>query len=133
MIKVKETAFRDIVFKECKMIGIRFDVCHDFGLKMKFDNCSLNHSVFTGKKLKDTSFSGCLINDCDFSNADLSNVNFANCDLHNSTFDKTNLSKADFKKAHNYRLDPEKNTIKKAKFSFPDVAGLLTKYDIEIK
>ena len=56
LIKVKETAFRDVVFKQCKMLGIRFDVCHDFGLKMKFDNCSLNHSVFTGKKLKETVF-----------------------------------------------------------------------------
>ena len=115
------------------MIGIRFDVCHDFGLKMKFDNCSLNHSVFIGKKLKETSFSGCFINDCDFSNTDLSNANFANSDLRNSTFDKTNLTKADFTKAKNYRLDPEKNTIKKAKFSLPDVVGLLSNYDIEIE
>jgi len=32
----------------------------------------------------------------------------------------------------NYSIDPEKNKIKKARFSTAGIAGLLDKYDIEI-
>jgi fluoroquinolone resistance protein len=43
------------------------------------------------------------------------------------------LEKADFRTAYNYSIDPEKNRIKKAKFSIFGVTGLLDKYDIEIE
>ena len=42
------------------------------------------------------------------------------------------LEKADFRTAFNYSIDPENNRMKKAKFSPPEVVGLLNKYDIEI-
>ncbi len=55
---------------------------------------------------------------------------FKNCDLLNTSFVKAILEKADFRSARNYVFDPELNKIKKAKFSFPGVAGLLVKYNI---
>ncbi|MFN6083504.1 MAG: pentapeptide repeat-containing protein [Fluviicola sp.] len=69
----------------------------------------------------------------DFSEADLSNSVFKNCNLLLSVFDRTTLDKADFRTAVNYSIDPEKNRIKKAKFSLQGVAGLLNKYDIIIE
>ena len=43
------------------------------------------------------------------------------------------IEKADFRNSHNYTIDPETNSIKKAKFSLPDVIGLLSKYNIDIE
>ena len=45
------TELHDIVFKDCKMLGLRFDKCSDFAFSVKFDNCQLNHSSFFKKKL----------------------------------------------------------------------------------
>jgi fluoroquinolone resistance protein len=41
--------------------------------------------------------------------------------------------KTDFRTAINYSIDPENNRIKKAKFNFSEIFGLLDKYDIEIE
>jgi len=40
--------------------------------------------------------------------------------------------KADFRTAYNFSIDPEVNKINRAKFSSMNLAGLLSKYDIEI-
>jgi hypothetical protein len=58
---------------------------------------------------------------------------FSNCDLLHACFMYSIVEKADFRTARNYAFDPELNKIKKAKFSFPAVAGLLAKYDIDIE
>jgi hypothetical protein len=49
-----------------------------------------------------------------------------------ATFESTIIEKADFRTSFNYSIDPEKNRIKKARFSLAGIAGLLDKYDIEI-
>jgi uncharacterized protein YjbI with pentapeptide repeats len=46
LIRMYRSAFRDVLFKECKMLGMRFDTCLDFGLTVAFANCQLNHSSF---------------------------------------------------------------------------------------
>jgi uncharacterized protein YjbI with pentapeptide repeats len=62
----------------------------------------------------------------------MSGALFENCDLERATFEKTILEKADMSTSFNYSIDPERNMIKKAKFSRNGLAGLLEKYDIEI-
>jgi uncharacterized protein YjbI with pentapeptide repeats len=73
------------------------------------------------------------MHEVDFSESDLSNATFDNCDLLTATFDRTVLEKADFRTAYNYAIDPENNRIKKARFSTAGLAGLLFKYDLDIK
>ena len=55
------------------------------------------------------------------------------CNLLNATFDNTNLEGADLTQSTNYAIDPERNKIKGAKFSLPEIVGLLTKYGIQIE
>jgi hypothetical protein len=43
------------------------------------------------------------------------------------------LEKANFTTARNYSINPQINIIKKAKFSFPDVVGLLDVFNITIE
>ena len=80
-----------------------------------------------------TSFLSCKMHGVDFSYCELNFAIFKACDLQDAIFEQTNLEKADFRTAKNYTIDPEKNRIKKAKFSMPEVVGLLAKFDIQIE
>lgn len=126
------TAFRDIIFKDCKLLGLQFDTCNEMLFEVQFEHCIINLANFYNRKLKNTRFIHCMLTETDFSEADLSNAVFEYCDLSGAVFDNTILEKANLTTANNYSIDPEKNRIKKAKFSIPDVIGLLNKYDIEI-
>jgi uncharacterized protein YjbI with pentapeptide repeats len=132
LTKLNQTAFRDAIFINCKMLGLQFDTCAPFGLSFRFENCILNHSTFYGTKIKKTLFKDSKLEETDFSQCDLSESAFINCDFTNAIFDNTFLVKADFRTSINYRIDPEKNRMKKAKFSLDGLPGLLQKYDIEI-
>jgi uncharacterized protein YjbI with pentapeptide repeats len=132
MARLTNTTLRDITFKNCKMLGLRFDSCNEFGLSVTFENCNLNHSSFYRTKLKKTAFANLKLHEVDFTECDFSGSVFDNCDFTGASFDNTILEKADFRKSFNYSIDPERNRIKKAKFSRAGIAGLLHKYDIEI-
>jgi uncharacterized protein YjbI with pentapeptide repeats len=68
-----------------------------------------------------------------FAGANLTNSIFENCNLDNATFNDTQLAAVDFTSAYNYKIDPEFNPMKKAKFSTQGISGLLGKYDIKIQ
>jgi uncharacterized protein YjbI with pentapeptide repeats len=73
------------------------------------------------------------LHEVDFSGCDLTNSSFNNCDLSGAVFENTNLEKADFLTSYNYSLDPDKNKLKKTKFSSNGLSGLLSKFDIIIE
>jgi fluoroquinolone resistance protein len=136
--------FIDCHFKGCnlsltkventgKLMGIDFSRCNNFNFSASFENCPLDYSSFFQKKMKKTLFTDCSLKETDFTETDLSMTIFKNCDLLNASFVHAILEKADFRTARNYALDPELNKIKKAKFSFPGVTGLLVKYNIDIE
>ncbi|MDD5765134.1 MAG: pentapeptide repeat-containing protein [Candidatus Marinimicrobia bacterium] len=133
LAKMKGTELNNIKFSNCKLLGVHFDDCNDFLLSVSFKNCLLKLSTFYKLKLKMTKFDNCNLQETDFSETDLTGSVFTNCDLQKAMFDRTNLEKVDFRSAFSYSIDPEKNRIKKAKFSRMDIAGLLDKYDIEIE
>jgi uncharacterized protein YjbI with pentapeptide repeats len=133
LAKLVNTAFREVHFKDCKMLGLRFDDCNELGLSVGFEGCALRHATFYRKKLKNTIFKNTQLQETDFGECDLTGAVFNDCDLLDATFEETILEKADFRTAFNYAFDPEKNRIKKARFSQSGVAGLLQKYNIEIE
>jgi len=63
----------------------------------------------------------------------LTGADFNNANLDGAIFDGTILADADFTTASNFRINPELNTMKKAKFSIDGIHGLLDKYDIKIE
>lgn len=127
------TAFRDARFLNCKMLGLQFDTCNEFGFAVYFENCNLNNSNFYKTKLKATVFKNVVLQEVDFTESDLAAAVFEDCDLLGATFENTNLEKADFRTSFNFAIDPELNRIKKAKFSQNGLAGLLGRYDIDIE
>jgi uncharacterized protein YjbI with pentapeptide repeats len=114
------------------MLGMHFDDCNQIGLTLNFENCNLSNSIFYKTKLKKTAFRNSKLHEADFTECNLSSSVFENCDLSGATFANTIIEKADLSTSFNYSIDPERNMIKKAKFSLSGIAGLLDRYDIEI-
>lgn len=133
LVKLNGTVLNDVRFSESKLLGIHFSDCNDLVLSMSFTGCDLSLSVFYKLKLKKSVFKDCNLQESDFTDADLSSSTFENCNLNRTVFFQTNLEKVDFRSSFNYSFDPDKNNIKKAKFSRNEVVGLLGKYDIEIE
>jgi fluoroquinolone resistance protein len=133
LAKTTKTAFQDVQFKNCKMLGLQLSGCNEFGLLFSFEGCILDHSSFYRLKIKKTAFRNCKLEEVDFTEADLSAAVMEHCDLTGATFDHTVLEKADLRTAYHYSIDPAINRIKKARFSLSGIAGLLDKYDIEIE
>ncbi len=130
---ISNVAFSNVRFKDCKLLGLQFNECHEFLFSVQFENCQLNLSSFYQRKLKKVWFRNCLLQEVDFAEADLSSALFSDCDLSGAIFDHTNLQKADFSSAFNYRIDPDQNIITNAQFSKEGLSGLLTKYNIKIR
>ncbi len=70
------------------------------------------------------------MHEIDFSESDLCGSTFENCDLMRAIFENTKLEKVNFSSVFNYAIDPFKNDIKKARFSFPGILALLNRFDI---
>lgn len=133
MVKILNASFRDILFKDCKLLGLHFENCNPFLFSVNFENCILNLSSFYKLPIKKTKFRNCKLQEVDYTECDLTESVFDNSDLSGAKFEHTNLEKVDFRTAYNYSIDPEINRIKKAKFSSLGIAGLLYKYDIEVE
>lgn len=133
LANISGVVMNNVVFKDCKILGLRFETCNPLTFSVSFEGCQLNDSSFFKLKMKGTKFLRSKLHHVDFTQADLTSATFSDCDLTDATFDNTLLSKADFRTSFNFNIDPDRNPIKKAKFSLDSVRGLLSKYDIEIQ
>lgn len=133
LAKLLHTSFQEVVFKDCKMLGLHFDNCNAFGLRMRFEKSLLNQSVFFQLKLKNTNFIHCQMHEVDFTEADLSGDVFEMCDLAGAIFDRTQLEKADLRTSFNFNISPLRNQLKKARFSVDGLPGLLHDWDLVIE
>lgn len=131
-VKCKEAMFKDVVFNNCKLLGVLFHDCNPFLLSMTFTDCILNFSSFFNLKIKNTRFKNCSLEQTDFTNSDLTECIFDNCSLYQTTFDNSILEKVDFRTATDLRINPDINRIKYAKFSKENALGLLAYYKIDI-
>ncbi|MBL0071755.1 MAG: pentapeptide repeat-containing protein [Bacteroidetes bacterium] len=95
LVKVHKTAFQDVIFTNCKLMGVHFDDCNHILLFFKFNKCQLDLSSFYRLKLSKTSFQDCSLKEVDFSETDLTASIFRQCDLQLAVFDNTILEKAD--------------------------------------
>ncbi|MDP9047320.1 MAG: pentapeptide repeat-containing protein [Bacteroidota bacterium] len=130
LITLSGTGLQDVQFKNCKLTGADFSKSNDFLFEASFGNCMLDNAIFYKKKNKGAKFTDCSLIETDFTEADLTDVRFNNCNLHRAFFNQTILKNADFRTSYNFTIDPDSNTLKKAKFSVQGLPGLLAKYDI---
>ena len=131
--KINYVSLRDVQFTGCNFTGVNFSMCDALLFSFGFTNCILDYTKFYTLKLKGTVFTNCSLTAVDFMKADITDVIFDNCNLHKSVFIDTIANKADFTTSYNYTMDPEKNKLKRAKFSQAGLKGLLEKYEIIVK
>ena len=132
LMAVDDCIFDNVIFEECRLSGINFGKINHFLFAVSFIYSILDYTVFEKNNLKDTSFTRCSIKEACFIDSTLRSAKFDECDLYKTLFDRSNIEKADFTSSKNYFIDLDKNKIKGARFSLPEAANLLLKYDIEI-
>jgi fluoroquinolone resistance protein len=132
MVKFGHIGFDQVQFNNCKMVGVDFSNTKDFLFSVNFTNSILDYSAFMKKKNRKSHFNNCSLKGTDFSEADLTSAIFEHCDLSAAVFMRSNLTDANFVTAFNFTIDPEKNLLRKAKFSTDGLAGLLTNYGIVV-
>jgi uncharacterized protein YjbI with pentapeptide repeats len=131
-IKVVKVNFQNVRFVRCKMLGIAFASANPFLLELHLENCVLDYCNFYKLPLKKSKFLQSRLREVDFSQANLSEASFKGSDLLGAVFDQTNLEKADFREALHYRIAPELNAIKGARFDLAGLPGLLESYGIKV-
>ncbi|MDR1744344.1 MAG: pentapeptide repeat-containing protein [Planctomycetota bacterium] len=143
----EECSLRNVTFRECSMVngaflkcvlmGLDWSVMRRHGTRLsvlwKMPSCAVRYNTFVNMKMGKMDFSGSSLHDCYFQECECKQADFRACDLENTVFQNCNLSKADFRDARNYRINVLNNTVAKAKFSQPDVMGLLCGFDIVIE
>ncbi|MFT3884738.1 MAG: pentapeptide repeat-containing protein [Flavobacteriales bacterium] len=133
LAKVRQAAFREVRFTDCKLLGVSFDQCNGFLFAIMPERCNMASASFRGMRLGKAVFRDCSLKGADLSAADLSGSVFDACDLLDAVFDHTDLSKADLRTAHGFTIDPEANKLVGARFSSSGLGGLLAKYRLVIE
>lgn len=133
LAKVNGSFFQDTTFKDCKLLGIQFDNCNEFGLSVGFESCVLDDCTFFKVKMPSTFFKDCQLRHVDFTEAHLQGSSFEGSDLEAAVFVGSLLEKVDFRLARHYQIDPERNGIKGAKFLKEHLSGLVHKYGLDLE
>ena len=132
LLKLENCRLQHILFTDCKIVGAEFYKCEKRFFFINSKNCLILYSNFSDLNMKRASFQQSKIKESFFTATCLSEADFTHTDLQGTIFHQSDLSKADFRNAINYIIDPQTNKVKKGKFSFPEVTGLLHGFEIEI-
>jgi len=133
LLKLVGTSLCNVIFRDCKLLGVNFSESEDFLFTVQFEGGVLDFATFANKKMPKTRFVNVSLKNVDFTRANLQGALFSNTNLEGAMFTKTVLKEANFLTAFNYTIDPESNPMAKARFSLYGVAGLLGKYGISIE
>ncbi len=131
-IKLGNTALKGVCFENSKLLVTDFTDCSDFLFAVRFGQCVLDYAFFIRKNLKKTVFDQCSVREANFSESNLAEASFLQCDLHQTVFERTDLRGADFRTAFNYSINPTANNLRKARFSYPSVLGLLDSFGVKV-
>ncbi|WP_306643266.1 pentapeptide repeat-containing protein [Sanyastnella coralliicola] len=131
--KVAKSLFQEVEFSACKLVGIQWEHCNDFGFSIQFNNSQLDLATFYQMKLNRCSFVNCQMEGVDLAETSLEGARLSHCKLTNAIFDQTNLQRTDLRGSSGFNIDPEHNKIKGAQFSYPEVLTLLDKYGLKIE
>lgn len=156
-VRIQNSSFLGCTFVGCALSGVVFSFCQmrevwlencSFrsiawgGLQGKSvlaqpftsaRECAFQYNEFSGMALSGFDFTSNSFSECIFDDCKLSGANFRRVRLGRSQFERCDLAKADFRDAESYQIDLNTNTLKGARFSFPDVVALLDGTGIQIE
>ncbi len=125
-------SLNNVSFVGSKLLGANLTGLRKTFLSVSFEDCKLDYVDFSGLALSKTRFVKSSLVDAVFIGTDLSGATFVSCDVAGAIFRSTNLSGADLRGADGLVLDPENNKLQKARVDLGNLAGLLTKYKLQI-
>lgn len=135
-INVKGSKFREVIFEECKVIGVDWNKAEWSRVavsgQMVFKKSVVDDSSFFGLRLPKLTMEGCKVRAVDFRAGDFSESNFSYSDFAESMFGNTNLSGVDFREAVNYEIDIRDNKLKGAKFTRFEAVRLLEGFGFDL-
>lgn len=132
LVKLENCRLQHVLFTDCKIVGAEFYKCEKKFFSINSKNCLILYCNYSDLNMKRASFQKSKIKESFFTATCLVEADFTHADLQGTIFHQSDLSKADFRNAINYVIDPQTNKVKEAKFSFPEVTGLLNGFEIEI-
>lgn len=132
LINVTYTAFQDVQFNACKLLGIHWDTCNEFLFSVNFNNCKLDNSSFYQCRIEQISFLNSSLQGVDFTEANLTKADFSQTDLLDANFEGANLTQSNFKTARNFAINGDLTKLYKTKFSKDNLEGLLRHLNVEI-
>lgn len=121
-----------VTFEGCKLVGFDLASCNTLGLELRLVDCMLDSANVEGVDCRQISWSGGRANGADFTAANLEGVAFDGVDLTGALFGQTKLAGADFRTATGWRIRPDENRIRGAKFRRDDLSGLVEGWDLDL-
>lgn len=130
--QVSGTAFQEVGFSGCRLLGIAWEDCKPLLLELRFEKCQLDYGVFGGLPLEGAAFLHCSIREADFTGTLLKGTDFSGSDLTDTRFEGAQLQDADFRTAENFNIHPAHNNLKGARFAAHQAWRLLQGYGIRV-
>ncbi len=132
MVKVNGTTFNGVVFRSCRLTGIRFEHTDPHLFDVAFEECSMHLISFYGKKMDGSRFNACQLREADFTSADLKDASFDHCDLGEALFQDSILHNTDFRQAMNVGLQLSENQVKGARFRMDQLPPLIRTFRLQL-
>jgi uncharacterized protein YjbI with pentapeptide repeats len=133
LAKLANVTLNDVTFRSCKIVGVNFTDCNDFGFSPVFEDCALDGCVVYGKALRKTRIGSSRLVNCDFTECDFRESDFSLSSFDNVRFHNCDLQKADFRTARGYAIDPLSNKVRNLRSSLPEAASFLPFLGIKLE
>lgn len=123
---------QDVMFQGCKVVGFDFASCNTLGLVVRLEECVADSAYFEGMDAKGVAWKGGRAHGADFTGANLEGAVFDGVDLTDAVFERTRLEGADFRSATGWRIRPDENRVRGAKFRREDLEGLVSGWHLDL-
>ena len=122
-----------VTFEGCKLVGFDLASCNTLGLEVRLMDCMLDSANLEGVDCRQISWKGGRAHGADFTAANLEGVVFDGVDLEGALFGQTKLAGTDFSTATGWRIRPDENRMRGAKFRRDGLEGLLSPYGLDLE
>ena len=121
-----------VTFRGCKLVGFDFSSCNALGFQVHMEDCIVDAANVEATDFRNVTWKGGRAHGADFTGANLEGVVLDGVDLEGALFGQTKLAGADFRTATGWRIRPEENRVKGAKFRRDDLLGLVEGWDLDL-
>ena len=123
---------QDVTFRESKLVGFDFASCNALGFRVHMEDCIADAVNGEATDFRNVTWKGGRAHGADFTGANLEGLAFDGVDLTGALFGQTKLAGADFRTATGWRIRPDENRIRGAKFRRDDLSGLVEGWDLDL-